>query len=294
VSLSLATYKVALQESSSSSKQSNMIQALEDAFNLLGDPAHGAWAAGQILTPSQIGQGGATTGQAMIWNGSSWAPGAYDPTRLAAGGAVAGQVLGYTGTAWGPVSPTGLTVIEAKTTAKVVNNTAVETDLFNGEFTVPANAMGTNKRCRLWAAGDMLQNQATTTGIRIRLKFGATTVIDTGVGPSLSQQANRNGWVFYGEMMEVGATNAQMWSFQFMLVGPSGNVGNSITQFAVGLGTFSSPVTAQGGPHWAIGVSNGLTAVDTTANQTLQLTVQNGVASTLYETVLRAGVGVIG
>lgn len=55
----LESYKVSAGELSSATKFNNLVQAIEDE---LGD-----------IDPDQIDDGGASSGQALVWNGSAWA-----------------------------------------------------------------------------------------------------------------------------------------------------------------------------------------------------------------------------
>lgn len=70
----LSSYRVAAGETSSATKQNNLIQAIQDALNAIGDTTKMAWGSGAIIDPNQIKQSGATSGQALEWNGSAWAP----------------------------------------------------------------------------------------------------------------------------------------------------------------------------------------------------------------------------
>lgn len=70
----LSSYKVGSGEVASSSKFDNLVQAVQDALNAVGDQTKMAWAAGKIIDPVQIQQKGATSGQALVWNGTDWAP----------------------------------------------------------------------------------------------------------------------------------------------------------------------------------------------------------------------------
>lgn len=75
MSLNLSSFKVALDELSSSTKFDALVQAIQDAANNLGDPAYGAFAPGKIFDLSKIKQGGATPGQVLAWQTSNqWAP----------------------------------------------------------------------------------------------------------------------------------------------------------------------------------------------------------------------------
>ena len=60
-----------------------------------------------VINPSQIDDGGATTGQALVWSGTAWVPVTLSlpPSGLTQGGAAPGQVLAWSGTAWVPTTP---------------------------------------------------------------------------------------------------------------------------------------------------------------------------------------------
>lgn len=104
-----------------------------------------ALSTGATIAPSQITGNGATTGQILKWNGTSWAPANDGPANITASqitqsGASAGQVLKWNGTAWAPAKDsfgaagvtltagTGLTI-----TGSTINSkwTASGNDLFN-------------------------------------------------------------------------------------------------------------------------------------------------------------------
>jgi hypothetical protein len=78
---SYSSYKVADQEISSASKFDNLVQAVEDALNNVGDTTRMDWAPGDIFDADKIKQGGAATGQALVWNGTNWAPGGASLVR---------------------------------------------------------------------------------------------------------------------------------------------------------------------------------------------------------------------
>jgi hypothetical protein len=82
-----------------------------------------------------------------------------------------------------------------KTTSKQVLNTITATDLLNGEITIDAGAMSTNRMIRLTAFGDWVQTSAGATDVpRFKVKLGATTLIDTGVsGYASSSRPRRSG-----------------------------------------------------------------------------------------------------
>lgn len=75
MSADYSSYKVSSGEVGSSSKFDNLVQAVQDSMNAVGDTSKMAWAAGAIIDPAtQIKQNGATNGQALAWNGSGWVP----------------------------------------------------------------------------------------------------------------------------------------------------------------------------------------------------------------------------
>lgn len=82
MSLNLQTYKVVNGDTSSASKQTNMVQAVEDALNNLGSSTYGAFASGNNIPSNQLTQNAATNNQALIWNGSNWVPGGFAPSKI--------------------------------------------------------------------------------------------------------------------------------------------------------------------------------------------------------------------
>lgn len=60
----------------------NNNSAIKAAIN--GGIDNNNFAAGKIFDPSKLMQNGATTGQALLWNGSNWAPGAATKTTVSA------------------------------------------------------------------------------------------------------------------------------------------------------------------------------------------------------------------
>lgn len=67
-------YKVAANEALSSTKFNNLVQALQDSENNIGDLTKMGFQAGKIFDLTMLKQGGATSGQALQWNGSQWVP----------------------------------------------------------------------------------------------------------------------------------------------------------------------------------------------------------------------------
>lgn len=178
-----------------------------------------------------------------------------------------------------------------KTTSKAVNTSTTATDLLNGEFTLPAGAMGTDKIVRLTAWGDWKQNAAAVKDIpTFRLLLGGTTLIDTGnLGTANAEQiATRYGWRIQCEIQNLGATNSQQAYFSGLIhyladnAGPlqnAFNTGNGVVTFPSVSGPGSSAVTIYDGGN------TGLT-VDTTVACAVVLNVVNAFSNANYETKL--------
>lgn len=251
-----------------------------------------------------------------VWNGSAWvyqgvknaqvdaaAAIAYSKLNLAgsivnadiaSGAAIVvtklspgsnGQFLTVTGgvATWGS-APASTTY--RKSTSKTVSNTVTETDLLNGEITVAANAMGATGILRIKAWGDLINNVVNPGGPRLKLKLGATTLIDSGApsaGADYQQQAARRDW-FVEAIIANTATNAQTCQF-FARLDLDGNAAQNDT-ITTGEGTYSN----QGGGAAAAKAEisgYGTGAVDTTASQALVLSVINFSASVNVDMVLK-------
>jgi hypothetical protein len=91
----LSAYKLAASELSSSTKFDNLVQALQDALNGIGDTTKMAFAAGAIFDPTKLKQAGATSGQVLIWGGTAWAPAAAPSSAYTL---IADSTLGADGT----------------------------------------------------------------------------------------------------------------------------------------------------------------------------------------------------
>lgn len=122
----------------------NNFQALQAALNALDADN---WASGKIFAANKITQGGASTNQALIWNGTDWAPAAFNPTALSQGGAGTGQALVWNGSAWAPTTVASLlgsvqynpTTV---TTASTSSTTGADIDATNLSLTVTVPSSG--------------------------------------------------------------------------------------------------------------------------------------------------------
>ena len=172
-----------------------------------------------------------------------------------------------------------------KTTAKTVNTTITDTDLLNGEFTLKANMLGTDRGLRLTAWGDHLNNAGSIAIPRFSFKLGGTTIFDTGTGGNTSGISTaRRGWRVAVELMNLGATNSQWCNLLGHVPIAAANTGG-VGAFVTGEGTTGS--TSAGGQAFAVSMQGGASAaIDTTADQALVLSVINGSASANVETKL--------
>lgn len=207
-------------------------------------------------------------------------------------GGTAGQVLRATDS--DTIGFASVPTTYRKTTAKTVNSTVAETDLLNGEITVAANAIGATGRLRFHARGDWLQNSGGASGPpRLRLKLGATTLIDTGAGNAVgvANSATRFGWQIDADIFN-SATNAQWVTFRSVF-----------SMFPIATGSNNSPATGEG-QYWSAATSGGNAleylsviansgAVDTTSANALVLSTVNASSSASYEVVLKNALVVI-
>lgn len=186
-----------------------------------------------------------------------------------------------------------------KATSKTVNNTVAETDLLNGEITLAANDLGTSRVLRLFASGDYLFNPGAggLANPRLKLKLGATTLIDTGPGigsPAHVNSANRMPWSAKIEIAELGATNAQWITFDFKFGVITGltALSNGVF-FTTGEGTIQIVEVASSSASWGQMLGVNSAAVDGTSAQALVLSVILPTANAAVELVLRNALVVI-
>ena len=185
-----------------------------------------------------------------------------------------------------------------KTTGKAVNTTTSAVDLLNGEFTLPAGAMGIDRIVRLTAWGNWKQDSGAARDIPLfQLLLGGTTMIDTNKlgGNYVAQSPTRHGWRLQCEIQNTGATNTQQAFLSgnlTTLLGVSGDYVQSIG-FTTGNGVVVMLESA-GGPgvpaliSYQGGAVNGtdFTGVDTTVACALVLNVKNASNNANYETKL--------
>jgi hypothetical protein len=164
-----------------------------------------------------------------------------------------------------------------KTTSKTVNTTTAETDLLNGEISIGASVLGTAGLLRLTLIGlDFKNNSGGNVNFRWRLKFGATTVFDTG-NFQIQTGANRGPIAFQAVCLNT-ATNAQDWS-GFVAGMYSANNLLPASLLTVGEGTLSSSTVSP--MSW-----QNTSAEDTTTAKALVFSVQMDVSNANAEVKL--------
>jgi hypothetical protein len=154
-----------------------------------------------------------------------------------------------------------------------ITNSVAEASLFSTAPTILGNSLGSNGMVTCRFNGDFLFNNATGDALRLKVKFGGITYIDTvsGVG---AINTGRGAWWLEVRVINQGATNVQHIS---MLLS---NVRNLATGAALGAFTMTTGVgSAQSGLGGGVLANNPAGAVDTTINQVLDVTGTWSVAS---------------
>jgi hypothetical protein len=143
-------------------------------------------------------------------------------------------------------------------------NTLLEQPVFS--YVVPANTMGTDKSLRLEIGGDWLHNSVAADTARLRVKFGGATLYSqsTSLGGTLS--SIRHPWNLAFDLANIdGLTNTQFLRGAFLT--------EAAATAAPTTGAGNIDTTPRGGPIY------GDSAIDTTVNQTLEVTIQWSAAS---------------
>lgn len=216
-----SSYTVANLETTSSTKFDNFVTAVQTALNNVGDATKTTWASGQILAPNQISQGGAANRQALIWNGSAWAPGSM------------ASILSRN-----------------VTSTQTIANTVTETDLFttttgSGYLTIPAGTLTSTGSIRVKMGGLYLNNTGANRTLRLKVRYGAssgtpsfttwTALWDSNVSDNIAASANNRAWDLDFTIQALNATNSQNGSGLFTL--------SSATAPTVGTGPLLVPTS---------------------------------------------------
>jgi len=153
--------------------------------------------------------------------------------------------------------------ILVKTADTEVVSTDVETTVFTG--TVPAGTLSTNRGIELTLVGN-IENTGSggTRNPVVTIKYGGTTVF-TGILGSIADGANRCAWVLRFLLYAQGATNAQTAEVVSHVGKDDDAAGGALTAVET----------------TRVGFKRGL-AVDSTANQTLLVTVTPDLSSATF------------
>jgi hypothetical protein len=147
------------------------------------------------------------------------------------------------------------------------SNTTSEVTIYT--FAVPANTLGTDKVLRLEVQGDLLNNTGATVTWTIRVKWGGTTIASFAP-TNVTTSAARRAWWLSVKLAAGNATNVQRAMTRIDLSEAHAN------------GTVTGPNL-----HTVLGRHDAL-AVDSTAQQTLEVTVQHSAAGLNYSTIMQA------
>lgn len=211
-----------------------------------------------------LNQGGATTNQLLLWNGTNWTPSTVPLASLRQDGAATNNLLKWDGTQWAPAY--SITRIQDDFTEKGVQNSTVETSLFNTVPTIPGGVMGTFGTLHVFMYGRIRQGTTASLTWTYRVKVnGATIATGTSTGGATTEAAESN-WVFHYIIRNRGATNSQI-----CLTEKERNYSGV------------SRIPGQANPLYANGT------IDTTANWTFNLTAQMSAAGA-NDYIYRTGV----
>jgi hypothetical protein len=141
-------------------------------------------------------------------------------------------------------------LLDRNATNVAVSNTIAETSVYS--YVIPGGLLGTNRGVKVRLRGTYLNNSGAARSIRLRFKYGGVTILDK---TSATNAASATSADFYGEFMlsNTGATNTQE------------AVGQLLIDRA---GILISPI-----------IDTGTAAVDSTANQTLNITITHSNAT---------------
>jgi hypothetical protein len=144
-------------------------------------------------------------------------------------------------------------------------NSLTEESIYSKQ--INANDLSTNKMLRWTSDGDFLYNVASTS-LQIKVKFGATTVIDFTLPGSTAVSATRLPYHWVLDLQNYGTAN-QLITLAISQVG----VGTAGAALASAAWTPTTGIIVGGGGRDEALVQN-TAALDTTANQTLNITAK--------------------
>lgn len=167
-----------------------------------------------------------------------------------------------------PTVPSNLVQQLDREVNQTVSSSSAENTIFT--HTIPANVLETTRGLKFEMAFDLLMNSGSPT-LRIRVKFGATTLWD-GVTTTFGTSSTRMpGW-FEFMMGNQSANNSQ---------GGSGYIyinNETTTGVTTGIGSIDDDEATLG-----VGSFAGTSSVDTTANRDFVVTIQMSVSNVAVE-----------
>lgn len=146
-------------------------------------------------------------------------------------------------------------------TTTAVANTTTETTVYSKS--IVGGVLSTNKAVRLSIIGDYLNNSGSDSNFRVRVKYGATTVFDSG-DAAMTASANTRGFKLDFMLSALNATNAQVGSCTVVIA----NASSATAGHASGSDVFITLSETHAG-----------VAEDSTAAKTLLVTLQHGTAA---------------
>lgn len=168
----------------------------------------------------------------------------------------------------------GVGVLDRSTSTVDVNTSNVETSVYT--FSVPAASMSIDSRLVLTLYGDELFNNNAADTLRLRVKFGGTTQIDTTIGGTIGLDANRRVWKWEVEIMNLGSLTQQYIQSEFQL---TRNEGITLNTGLGGLGANAHSIGNNAGFRGGRGSLNALGIIDTSLATVVDVTVQYSAAS---------------
>jgi hypothetical protein len=185
-----------------------------------------------------------------------------------------GQNRHWNGVLWAtPVVPRWRKTVANKT----VVNTITETDLLNGEITIDAGVMSTNRMVRLTAMGDLLNNSGGTVATpRLKLKLGTTVLVDTGaLAAAWATSVGFFCWRVDAVVQGIGASTTDVWTD--MSMDANMLVAASVSGFpTVGEGAVSTLLATN---SWKAHIGNYNASMNTAVANALVLTVTLATAN---------------
>jgi hypothetical protein len=164
-----------------------------------------------------------------------------------------------------------------KTSEKDVVNTVAGTDLLNGDITIGAGVMGTDKTLRATLIGDYLNNTGAVRSLTVSVSFGGVTLWTETIGDgvnTIGASGNRRAMRISLEIANLGAANSQMMTGMIALSGLGAATGTGAD-----LAGLTRLYTNAGNSERSTFGSSGAIAVDTASAQALLVTVTHSTAS---------------